>query len=296
MAEKDIAEKLLEEHNDVFADIVNVVYFKKDFVKPEELSDAPTEFHYWTQDKKGCRELRRDVAKVLSKNGHPVAILCIENQTCIDETMPFRTQEYDSATYLMQVKNEKTIPIPVITIVLYFGKRSWNKPIVISEAIGKVHDIPEEILSGIQYYKMNLVEIAFLSKDIRKNFKSDFGIAADFFAETREKAANYIPSKQKIVHTEDFLYFMEVFSEDSRFGTFIEEMACNKKGAVSMCELFDLYENKGKTEGRVSMLLCYMYNGKTDDADLALLGATPEEIAKARELYNQSKQESKNQS
>lgn len=57
-----------------------------------------------------------------------------------------------------------------------------------------------------------------------------------------------------------------------------------------------LYENKGKTEGRVSILLCYMHNGKTDDADLALLGATPEEIAKARELYNQSKQESKNQS
>lgn len=76
-------------------------------MKPEELSDALTEFHYWTQDKKGFRELRRDVAKVLSKNGHPVVILCIENQTCIDETMPFRTQEYDSATYLMQGKMER---------------------------------------------------------------------------------------------------------------------------------------------------------------------------------------------
>lgn len=50
MAAKDIAEKLLEEHNDVFADIFNVLLFKKDFVNPEELSDAPTEFHYWTKD------------------------------------------------------------------------------------------------------------------------------------------------------------------------------------------------------------------------------------------------------
>lgn len=65
MAAKDIAEKLLEEHNDVFADIFNVLLFKKDFVNPEELSDAPTEFHYWTKDQKGCRELRRDVAKLL---------------------------------------------------------------------------------------------------------------------------------------------------------------------------------------------------------------------------------------
>ena len=40
------------------------------------------------------------------------------------------------------------------------------------------------------------------------------------------------------------------------------------------------------------MLLCYMHNGKTDDADLALLGATAEEIAKAKELFNQSAQES----
>ena len=107
MAAKDIAEKLLEEHNDVFADIFNVLLFKKDFVNPEELSDAPTEFHYWTKDQKGCRELRRDVAKLLSKNGKPVAILCIENQTCIDKTMPFRTQEYNSATYMMQIKNKK---------------------------------------------------------------------------------------------------------------------------------------------------------------------------------------------
>ena len=105
MAKKDIAAKVLEKNNDVFADILNVAFFKKDYVKPEELSEAPTEFYYWTQDKEGCRDLRRDVAKVLSKNGKPVAIICIENQSCIDKTMPFRVQEYDGATYLMQLKN-----------------------------------------------------------------------------------------------------------------------------------------------------------------------------------------------
>lgn len=63
MAKKDIAAKVLEKNNDVFADILNVAFFKKDYVKPEELSEAPTEFYYWTQDKEGCRDLRRDVAK-----------------------------------------------------------------------------------------------------------------------------------------------------------------------------------------------------------------------------------------
>ena len=65
MAGKDIAEKLLEECNDVFADIVNVLYFKEELIKAENLEEAPTEFHYWVQDKSKCRELRRDVAKVL---------------------------------------------------------------------------------------------------------------------------------------------------------------------------------------------------------------------------------------
>ena len=105
MAGKDIAEKLLEECNDVFADIVNVLYFKEELIKAENLEEAPTEFHYWVQDKSKCRELRRDVAKVLKIDGIPKAIICIENQTCIDPTMPFRIQEYDGATHLMQLKN-----------------------------------------------------------------------------------------------------------------------------------------------------------------------------------------------
>lgn len=258
MAAKDIAEKLLEEHNDVFADIFNVLLFKKDFVNPEELSDVPTEFHYWTKDQKGCRELRRDVAKLLSKNGKPVAILCIENQTCIDKTMPFRTQEYNSATYMT-----------------------------------------EEIMTQITSYTMNLVEVAFLPTDIRKNFISDFGIIADFLAETRVNADTYIPSKKEILHLKELLFFMEVITDDSRFGTLFYELACKQKGAVSMCELLDLYwdrgKNAGNVEGRVSMLVSYLQNSNDNPEALAntfkLLGATPAEISEAKRIYNESKKE-----
>lgn len=303
MAAKDIAEKLLEEHNDVFADIFNVLLFKKDFVNSEELSDAPTEFHYWTKDQKGCRELRRDVAKLLRKNGKPVAILCIENQTCIDKTMPFRTQEYNSATYMMQIKNKKEIPLPVITIVLYFGKRKWKKPFDIKEAISKGHDIPEEIMKQIPSYEMNLVEVAFLPENIRKNFTSDFGIIADFLVEAKENADTYIPSKKEILHLKELLFFLEVITDDSRFGTLFYELACKQKGAVSMCELLDLYWDKaknagnaeGRSEGRVSMLVSYLQNSNDNPEALAntfkLLGATPAEISEAKRIYNESKKE-----
>ena len=296
MAKKDIAAKVLEKNNDVFADILNVAFFKKDYVKPEELSEAPTEFYYWTQDKEGCRDLRRDVAKVLSKNGKPVAIICIENQSCIDKTMPFRVQEYDGATYLMQLKNSIELPLPVITIVLYFGKRKWRAPLIIKDAISKEHDIPEEISEHIPYYQMNLIEVAFLPEDVRKKFTSDFGIAADFLAETRVKARNYIPSKKKIVHLRDFLFFMEAVSKDSRFGTLIYNLAAEQEGAVSMCELLNLYWDEGKNEGRVNMLLSYLKNNPNTNPDdsektFKLLGATQKEIAKAKELFSLSQKE-----
>lgn len=44
MAGKDIAEKLLEECNDVFADIVNVLYFKEELIKAENLEKSSRAF------------------------------------------------------------------------------------------------------------------------------------------------------------------------------------------------------------------------------------------------------------
>lgn len=213
--------------------------------------------------------------------------------------MPFRTQEYNSATYMMQIKNKKETPLPVITMVLYFGKRKWKTPFDIKEVISKGQDIPEEIMTQITSYTMNLVEVAFLPTDIRKNFISDFGIIADFLAETRVNADTYIPSKKEILHLKELLFFMEVITDDSRFGTLFYELACKQKGAVSMCELLDLYwdrgKNAGNVEGRVSMLVSYLQNSNDNPEALAntfkLLGATPAEISEAKRIYNESKKE-----
>lgn len=288
MAGKDIAEKLLEECNDVFVDIVNVLYFKEELIKAENLEEAPTEFHYWVQDKSKCRELRRDVAKVLKIDGIPKAIICIENQTCIDPTMPFRIQEYDGATYLMQLKNGEKKLIPIITIVLYFGKVRWSKPITVKEALTQEYNADIKFVNNICDYKMNLYEISFLSEEIRNKFTSDFKIIADYFAGTRNNITDYKPTGQKIVHLKEFLYFMDVFAEDSRFGTSIYEIACKQKGAVSMCELLDLYWDKGKAEGkaeeRISMLLCYISKGNSELDAVNIFGATKEELTKVKEL------------
>lgn len=85
------------------------------------------------------------------------------------------------------------------------------------------------------------------------------------------------------------------------------ELACKQKGAVSMCDLLDLYWDRGKnagnvegriegrSEGRISMLVSYLQNSKDTPEVLEntfkLLGATPSEISEARRIYNESKKE-----
>lgn len=62
MAEKDIAEKILEDYPDVFADIVNGLLFNGEpVIKPEELEDSKIQSAYRAEG--GLHELERDVAK-----------------------------------------------------------------------------------------------------------------------------------------------------------------------------------------------------------------------------------------
>ena len=53
MGEKDITEKILEDYNDIFADIVNVLVFKgKQRIKPETLVNTGVHSQY-KNDKTG---------------------------------------------------------------------------------------------------------------------------------------------------------------------------------------------------------------------------------------------------
>lgn len=59
-----------------------------------------------------------------------------------------------------------------------------------------------------------------------------------------------------------------------------------------MCELLDLYWDKGKAEGkvegkaeeRISMLLCYISKGNSELDAVNIFGATKEELTKVKEL------------
>ncbi len=183
MAQQDMVEKLLEDYPDVFADIFNVLLFKKELINPKDLSDTKLKSQYKANDAK-LHEMERDITKIWNKEV-TLALVGIENQTLVDKFMPLRVLAYDGASYRSQLivaEEEKVKEIyPVITIVLYLGKTAWNQPKSLKETIKKYTKIPKELDEYVNDYNIYVFDIPRLSREEVELFKSDFRIVADFF-------------------------------------------------------------------------------------------------------------------
>ena len=255
MAEKDITEKMLEQYNDVFMDIVNVLLFNGEMVvREDDLIDLPT-----SSSKKIGRKINyqdRDVAKYWQGNKINIAMFGVENQTDPDKLMPLRVISYDGAEYGMQAnrKNKDKMKYPVITLVLYLGHKSrWNYP----KNIMGVVDVDERLKPYVNDYKINLFEIAYLDREIIDSFTSDFWILADYLYQMRVNK-NYVADKRSIGHIEELLMLMSAMTGDKRFEEIIDE--ANTKEVVNMCEVLDIVEARGIEKG--------IEKGREEGADL----------------------------
>ena len=243
MAEKDITQKVLEQYNDVFMDIVNVLLFNGEMVvRADDLIDLPT-----SSSKKIGRKINyqdRDVAKYWQGNKINIAMLGLENQTDPDKLMPLRVISYDGAEYGWQsnIKNKDKPKYPVITLVLYMGhKGRWNYP----KNIMGVVDVDERLKPYVNDYKINLFELAYLPEEKRKLFKSDFRVVVDYLYQVR-KNNKYEPGMYKIEHIDEVLNLMSAMTSDNRFDEVIEEV--HEKEAKYMCEVIDIMLDKGWQE------------------------------------------------
>ena len=244
MGEKDIAEKTLESYNDVFADIVNGLLFQGEkVISEEELEDHAPRSHYKADGR--LREIERDVSKLWKKEHIRIAFLGFENQTEADPDIPLRVIGYDGVEYRAQL-NEKNAKIryPVITLVLYFGyKKHWNQAKSLLERM----DVPEKFRPYVNDYKINLFEIAYLSREQVEYFKSDFRVVADYFVQKRERN-DYEPSPRELKHIQETLQMLSVMTGDRRFEEAYNDK--NAKGGLhNMCDVLDRIEGKGFQRG-----------------------------------------------
>lgn len=266
MGEKDIAEKTLEAYNDVFADIVNVLLFDgKRLVQENELETNGTITQIKVDGK--IHEQERDVSKIWKNGEIRISILGFENQTIPDADMPLRVMSYDGASYKQQLLDDTTKQrYPVITLVLYFGEKHWNKPKTLLECI----KLPDELKPFASDYKINVFEIAWLDDETINKFTSDFKFVAQFF-QSKRKNVEYKGSDEEIKHVDEIFKLISVLNGDKTFELRYNEVKAMKKGgAVTMCDVVKRIEDSKRDEIILKML----------DAKLA----TVEQIAEVLQL------------
>ena len=261
MGDKDLTEKILEDYNDVFADIINVLLFNgQQKVKPTSLENSAVHSQYKAEDNK-LHEQERDVSKTWKEYNVELALYGLENQTHIEKMMPLRIAGYEGASYRSQFQHGVKKAVPVITLVLYFGDDHWNQP----QSLKELMNIPEGLEKYVNDCKIHVFEIAWLSDEKIKMFKSDFKVVANFFVNKRINKS-YVPDDvTEIQHVDEVLKLLAVMTNDNRY----EKVLLNSKGKVSnMCEVAERLENIGRAEGRAEVI-----------RNMLLKGRTPEEIA-----------------
>lgn len=266
MGQKDITEKSLEDYEDVFADIVNVLLFEGErLVKEQELIPIATTSQYKADDSE-IHEQERDVSKYWKNCEITVAMLGLENQTKADSDMIFRIMSYDGASYWSQVSRGKE-RYPVITLVLYFGYEShWNQRSLYDRL-----EIPENLKKYVSDYRMNVFEIAYLEDEIIDRFQSDFGIVARFFSQLR-KNGHYVPTLEEIKHVDEVLKLMKVLTGENRFQEAQGKVGqLSKGGTVTMIDVFGDAEARGEAKA-------YRNMGLSNEEIAEKMNKTPEEV------------------
>ena len=245
MGAKDIAEKNLEELNDVFADIINVLLFKGERLVHEDELEADTTKSMFKADGK-IHEQERDVSKFWKNGEIRISILGIENQTKQDSDMPLRVISYDGASYKQQLLNERqTKRYPVTTIVLYFGTdEKWAT----AKSLYDCFEISEKLKPFVNNYKINVFNIAWLSEETINLFKSDFKLIAQYLR-TKRLHKKYTGSKEKLQHANETLKLFSAITGDDSFEKAYNESSL-KKGGVTMCEVVERIKNEGRAEGQ----------------------------------------------
>lgn len=292
MGQKDKTEKLLEDYNDVFADIINVLLFNgENKILPDALEEAKLKSQYKADDNQ-LHEVERDIAKYWKEKNTTIALYGLENQTEPERVMPVRVIGYDGANYRSQLlkKNENDL-YPVVTIVLYFGKERWNQPRNLKDVI----HIPDELAPYVNDYKIHVFEISWLTEEQVNMFQSDFRIVAEFFTQIR-KNNSYQPTKKEIDHVDEVLKLLSVFGGEEHIADFklLKETKGEKNMAGVIDRMIDEAALKAEVRGRASEFLKNLENLLMNNSQLTLenalrlLGKSTEEYENAKKLLDET--------
>lgn len=270
MAQKDLSSKVLEAHNEIFANIFNTFAFNgEQILNPDFLEDEPTE-NIFLDIEGDYRNNMRDVFKSYKIEGasSPVrlAYLGIENQTKIDKAMVVRILSYTANCYKRQcdeiaitrralnkqLKLAKTESqklfieeelnrysvdniVPVITLVVNFNKQKWEYNINLSELVKDSNPFKRYMHN----FKIHVVNVLYLSDEEIEQLTNDF------------KALVILLAKQEATLEElnyplDVLMALYAYTNDTRYLAKKNDILrkLSQGGKITMPEIYDEIQRK----------------------------------------------------
>lgn len=269
METNDLVTKEFEAYPDVSADIINaLIHDGMPKLCGEELLPAPTESIYQGADGTLHNQLE-DVAKYRMRDGRPIMLYFLANQSLPDQNMIYRTAGYIGGEYRRQYIGQAQGEYPVMELVLYWGERAWNGCRSIHEMFRK-SDISLEEWQRIDDIHVNIWEMRRLPPETREKFVSDMRIVVDYLAE-----GNVYRSDRRIIHKEALIKMLRVLSGDQNVNDTAEilrEFNIKEEDEITMCELFDQYTRKGKIEGGAeSLILDNLEEGRSEEVIISKL-------------------------
>lgn len=256
MGTKDTTQKRLEDFEDIFADISNVLlYDGEDVIKENELETVTAKDTYTVEQQ--IHEVERDVAKRWRHHSLHISLIGLENQTDPDYKMPLRVICYDGASYRAQLNAEESKKTyPVITLVLYMGtEKHWTAPKQLTDCF----KYDERLSKFISNYKINVVELAWLSDEQILKFKTEFRNFVELLRDTRlGRKQQYSPIQLKHVH--ELLQLMRIMSGNDEYEQLLKQTTNNLKqkklkgDEITMKKIVSLGFDEARAEARAAGL------------------------------------------
>ena len=280
MAEKDILERVLMAHNNVFADCENAfMYGGRKRLKAEDICPAPTESFYRGKDK--VYNQFEDMSAYLMEKGEIKLQFLIGNETALEGRQVLRKASYQGGAYRAQLESGRPV-YPVIGMVIDWTRKGTRIPLSLHELLRR-EGVADEDLEHVDDVKLEVYHMNNLSADVRERFTSDLGFVVDYLNEgSFEKRRN-----QKIIHVEALCEMMEALTGDNRFTDQVEDLLKKQKEGkeIVMCEYIDMLEARGENRGetRLANLIQTLLKEKKFD-DIEAVSGNRE---RRHELYKQ---------
>lgn len=244
---KDLVEKDFIAFPDVAADVLNALLFDgESIVTAAELVPAPTETLYSGDNGKRLRNQFEDLAKYEMREGQIRTMYLFANQTQPDSRMILRKAGYIGGAYREQHEGKASGTFPVVELILYWGKGRWHGSRDIHQLFSR-QDPPFKLRKYIDNIRLHVWEMRHLPQRTRERFQSDMRIVLDYLAE-----GNSYRSDRPVVHKAALIRMIKVLSGNCDIEEIekqLDTMNIKEEEKITVCDLFEQYERKGRSEG-----------------------------------------------